>query len=237
MSDESQPLAAYTIGLTGGVLTAIGIVTSGPLALLIVALVQAQPPWTGPAAFVENFHRIQALPFYFGFVLLGGSILMLVSIYSLARNRTAALAGLVFATAGATLVFFNYVTQTTFIPALVNDYTADLAPVLSAFSMSNPISITWALEMWGYASIGIGTWFAAAFFGATPLERIAKTLFMLNGIVSVLGAIVIAFDLGGMFSIAALVGYGLWNILYLALAVTFCLVLHRLKTASTPTAT
>jgi len=216
---------AYRIGMFGAVLSAIGILTSGPLAVLVVALVQPQPLWDGPELFVENFHRIQTLPFYFGFLLATGSIMMLVSIYLLSKKQATALVALIFMSIGGALAIFNYVTQTTFIPAIINAYTSEQGPVLAALSMSNPNSLPWALEMWGYGLMGLGTWLAAGFFGASRLEKLAKTLFVINGVVSVLGALVVSINLGGVFSTAGLVGYGIWNVLYLALAVTFYRVL------------
>jgi hypothetical protein len=176
---------------------------------------------------VDNFHRIQTLPFYFGFLLAMGSIMMLVSVYLLSKKRATALTALIFMSIGAAFVIFNYVTQTTFIPAVVKTYTAELGSVLTTLSMSNPSSLPWALEMWGYGLIGLGTWLAAGFFGTSRLERIAKALFILNGIVSVFGAVIASIDLAGVFSIAGLIGYGVWNVLYLALAITFYRVLQN----------
>jgi len=227
MVEESRHSDAYRIGMLGAVLSAIGILTSGPLAVLVVALVQPQPLWDGPDLFVDSFHRIQTLPFYFGFLLAMGSIMMLVSVYLLSKKRATALTALIFMSIGAAFVIFNYVTQTTFIPAVVRTYTAELGSVLTTLSMSNPSSLPWALEMWGYGLIGLGTWLAAGFFGTSRLEKIAKALFILNGIVSVFGAVIASIDLAGVFSIAGLIGYGVWNVLYLALAITFYRVLQK----------
>jgi hypothetical protein len=80
--------------------------------------------------------------------------------------------------------------------------------------------------MWGYGFMGLGTWLAAGFFGTSGLERIAKTLFIVNGVISVLGAFAVSIDLSGVFSIAGLIGYGLWNMLFLALAVVFYRVIQ-----------
>ena len=227
MIEESRHSDAYRIGMLGAILSAIGILTSGPLAVLVVALVHPQPLWDGPDLFVENFHRIQTLPFYFGFLLATGSILMLVSVYLLSKKRATALIALIFMSIGAAFVIFNYVTQTTLVPAIVNAYTSELGPVLTTLSMSNPSSLPWALEMWGYGFMGLGTWLAAGFFGTSRLERIAKTLFIVNGVLSVFGALMASIDLGGVFSTAGLVGYGIWNVLYLALAITFYRVLQN----------
>jgi len=117
MVEESVRPNAYRIGALGAILRAVGVLTSGPLALLVVSLVQPQPLWNGPALFVDSFHRIQTLPFYFGFLLVTGSILMLVSVYLLSKQRAAALAALIFMSIGAALAVVNYLTQTT--PLLV----------------------------------------------------------------------------------------------------------------------
>jgi len=227
MVEESARPGAYSIGTLGAILSAIGILTSGPLALPVVALVHPQPLWDSPELFVENFHRIQTLPFFFGYLLVAGSILMLVSVYLLSKKRAAALAALIFMSIGASFACLNYVAQTTFIPAIVNNYAPEFNPIINIFSMSNPIALSWAIEMWGYGFMGLGTWLAAGFFGTSPLERIARVLFILNGIVSVLGALATAIDLSGVFSIIGLVGYSAWNVLYLALAIVFYRVLQK----------
>jgi len=236
MATATEPVhpSTYKIGILGAILTAIGLLMSGPLAILVVALVQPQPPWNGPTLFVDSFHRIQTLPYYFGYLLVVGSILMLVSVYLLSKKRAAALAALIFMSIGGAFVIFNYLTQTAFIPAVVNAYTSELGPVITILSMTNPSSLTWAVEMSGYGLMGLGTWLAAGFFGTSRLERIAKILFVLNGVVSVLGALVITIDLSGVFSIAGLVGYGMWNILYLALAVVFYRVLQKRRVGEKP---
>jgi len=218
---------AYNIGAIGAVLTVVGILTSGPLALLVVALIQPQPLWNGPSVFVDSFHRVQTLPFYFGFLLVTGSVLMLVSIYVMSRERATSLAALVFMSIGAAFATFNYVTQTTFIPIVAGDYTSELDPVIATLTMANPRSLAWAIEMWAYGFIGLGTWLAAGFFATCRLERIAKALFVSNGVVSILGALAVSGDLRGVFSVVGLIGYGVWNLLYGALAVVFYLVIRK----------
>lgn len=227
MVEESVRLGAYRIGSLGAILSVVGILASGPLAIPVVALVHPQPPWHNPEVFVENFHRIQTLPFFFGYLLVCGSVLMMVSIYLLSKKRAAALAALIFMSIGAAFACFNYVAQTTFVPAIVNNYAPELSAVISIFSMSNPNALSWAIEMWGYGFMGLGTWLAAGFFDAGKLERIARALFIFNGIVSVFGALAIAIDLSAVFSIFGLVGYGAWNVLFLALATVFYRVLQK----------
>jgi hypothetical protein len=220
------------IGMTGAIMTTVGTLLSGPLSILVISLVKTQPEWVDPSVFVENYHRIQSLTFYFGFLLIAGSILMLVSIYQLSEDKGSPLVGLVFTAIAAGLIFFNYLTQTTFIPALVAEYTPAAAPIIAALSMSNPTSIAWAIEMWGYGFPGIGTWLAAGFFSGPGVERTAKFVFILNGVLSVIGALWTALDLGWVLSVAGLIAFGLWNLLYVVLAIVFLLVLRRRQIGS-----
>jgi hypothetical protein len=60
----------------------------------------------------------------------------------------------VFCAAFASFIFFNYVLQTTFLPALARAYAPESAGVVAAFSMSNPTSLAWGIEMWGWAFFG-----------------------------------------------------------------------------------
>jgi hypothetical protein len=235
MVKESASTDAYRIGAFGAILAAVGILASGPLTLPIVAFVQPQPPWDGPDVFVENFHRIQLLPFYFGYFLIEGSILILVSVYLLSAKRAQALIGLIFMSIGSSFAFFNYLTQTAFIPAIVDNYTAELGPIISTLSMSNPIALAWAIEMWAYGFMGLGTWIAAGFFGTSRLERIGKVLFILNGVVSIIGVLAISIDLSGVFSVIGLLGYGAWNLLFFVLALVFFRVLQKRRFEESPT--
>jgi len=59
------------------------------------------------------------------------------------------------------------------------------------------------------------------------VEGTAKSVLILNGVLSVIGALWTAFDLGWVLSIPGLVAFGLWNVLYVVLAVVFLLVLRR----------
>ena len=219
------------IGMAGAIMTVIGTLLSGPVSLLVIGLTGTQPEWVDASVFVENYNRIQSLTFYFGFLLISGSILMLVSIYQLSKDKGLSLIGLVFTAIAAGLIFFNYLTQMTFIPALVAEYSSTTAPIIAAISMSNPTSIAWAIEMWGYGFLGIGTWLVAGFFSGQGVERAARFVFILNGVLSVIGALWTALDLGWVLSVPGLVAFGLWNLLYVVLAVLFLLVLRRRRAA------
>ncbi|MEE4197459.1 MAG: hypothetical protein V2I54_07425 [Bacteroidales bacterium] len=219
----------FNLGIVGAVLIVLGTIFPSLFALF---LQPKQPPWESAAVFVQHYHVIQSLPFYFGFFLVGGSFMLLVAIYLLADSRPLPLAGLVFGITGGAIVFINYIIQTTYIPAVVSGYTPDQAVILRALSMGNPTSLAWALEMWGYGSLGLGTWFAASFFGATKLERFAKTLFILNGILSLVGALWTAVDLGWVLTTPGYISFGVWNLLYLVLAIVSMVVFQHRKKSS-----
>lgn len=94
-------------------MTVAGTILSGPLSLLVVSLVQAQPAWVSPSVFVDHYHRVRSLPFYLGFALISGSVLMVASIYQLSESKSSPLMALVFSSTAGGLIFFNYVAQTT----------------------------------------------------------------------------------------------------------------------------
>ena len=228
MKEDLNDRKKINLGIVGAALIVLGTIFPSLFALF---LQPKQPPWESAAVFVQHYHVIQSLPFYFGFFLVGGSFMLLIAIFLLADSKHSPLAGLVFGLTGGTIVCINYIVQTTYIPAVVSGYTPDQAAMLQALSMGNPTSLAWAFEMWGYGGIGIGTWLAAAFFGATRLERFAKILFLLNGILSLIGAFWTALDLGWVLTTPGYIGFGVWNLLYLLLAIVSIRVFLQRKKA------
>lgn len=210
-------------GIASAIVTAVGILFSGPLAFLVVSATHPQPEWSGPAAFVSNYHPIQTVTFYFGFLLVIGSLMIMAYIHDRSRSLKSLLS-LVFTAIAAGLISFNYFTEAAFVPALVRNYTPDLDPVISVFAVTSPFALFWAVEMWGYGFLGLGTLFAVDYFAAGGLERWTRFLFTANGVVSVAGALYTAFHQEWVLSVAGLVSYALWNLLYLALAIAFLLV-------------
>jgi hypothetical protein len=57
----------------------IGIVLSGPLALILINATHPQPGWAGAAIFALNYHPIQACPYLGGLALVAGLILLVAS--------------------------------------------------------------------------------------------------------------------------------------------------------------
>ena len=226
MREKSNDGARYIFGIVGAVFIILGTVFPS---IFAIALQPKQPPWENVAVFVEHYHLIQSLPFYFGYFLIGGSLMLLAAVYLSASSQSSPLVGLLFGIVGSAIVCINYVIQTTYIPVIVAGYTPDYAVMLQALSMANPTSIAWALEMWGYGFLGLGTWLAASFFGTTGIERFAKILFIFNGILSVTGAFWTALDLGWVLTPPGYISFGLWNLLYLGLAIVTIRVFLRRK--------
>ena len=206
---------AVTSAIRAAVVTLFGIVLSGPVSLALVTL-HPQPTWTGPDAFARAYHPIQTLPYYTGFLLVGGSVYLIAALHALARgqDRTRATAAICFAAAFAALIVFNYVVQTTFVPALVASGSPDTGPLIAAFSLSNPRSLGWALEMWGYGVLGVATWLAApVLLDHGRAGRIASALFVSNGPVSIAGGFLTALRPGWVMTPAGLGLFAAWNLL------------------------
>lgn len=143
------------------------------------------------------------------------------------------LVALLLTAAFATLIFFNYINQTTFVPSLARNYRPDYEPLIAAFSFSNPDSLCWAIEMWGYGLLGVATWLVAPVFNRDRVEKIARILMIANGIISVIGALVSSYDLGWVFSAAGLACYVAWNIVVIALMLCIIASLRRRRAEAT----
>lgn len=195
---------------------------SGPVAFLIVNLVKPQPAWSSPAVFAENYGTIQDLPFYFGFLLIGGMLMLAAGHYlNFAEEDDAKkfhlLVSLCWTIIFCSLISFNYICQTTFIHNLALNYKPEYEFAISTFSMSNPMSFCWANEMWGYAFLGIATWLMAGYY--RNKNSFIRSLLITNGIVSLTGAIWTITDVSWVMTTVGLVAYFAWNVLMIALMI------------------
>lgn len=220
--------SACRLGVYAALSTLLGILTSGPLAVGWVEAVHPQPRWQGPEVFARHYHPLQTLPYAGGILLVLGLLLLFSSLHALARQEYQVRANLALCLGGvfAAFIFANYTLQTTYVPALAQTYTGTDAPLLSALSMSNPHSLAWALEMWGWGFSGLATWLFAPVFQGTPLERMTRRLFVANGIASVAGTIWTVAQPGWMMTPAGLVAFAAWNVLLAVLAVLTALSLR-----------
>jgi MFS family permease len=219
---------ARRLGAVAAASTLLGIVVSGPLALLVVNATHPQPPWQGPELYARSFHAIQVFPYLGGLLLVAGLVLLITSMHALAREDQKPLTStaVVLAAVFATFIFFNYVVQTSYLPTLARQYGDRYAGIVATFSMANPTSLAWAIEMWGYAFIGVATWLVAPVFHGSRLARLTAWTFIANGPVSLAGGIVTTALPGWAMTTVGLVAFSLWNVL-LGVMAALALVMFR----------
>lgn len=236
MLTRREDFAPHRLALLGALLAIAGILLSGPLAAAVIHAVRPQPQWQGTSAFVEAWHPVQLLPYFCGFFFVGGCVVLVVGLHGLASpgRRPACMLGIVSSALGASFVFFNYVLQTTFVPALVRAAPSEQGSLLGALTMANPASLAWALEMWGYAFLGLGSWFAAPVLDRGRQELAVRWLLAVNGVVGIVGAGVTVARLDWVLRPAGLLAYAGWNVLFLVTLVLAAAALHRRTRAGVP---
>lgn len=204
----------------GALVALIGFIMSGPVAFFVVSVVSPQPPWVSSALFAENYHTIQDLPFYFGFLLIGG-VLMLTAGHYLTYNHSNPvkkfhlLLAVAWTIIFATLITFNYVSQIAFVRNLAVNYKPEYDAAIQIFSMSNPLSFCWANEMWGYGFLGLATILLSGYYQHN--SKAIYSLLIVNGVVSILSAIMTLIDASWVLTTIGLFCYFAWNILMIAL--------------------
>ena len=236
MLTRREDFAPHRLARLGALLAIAGILLSGPLAAAIIHAIHPQPAWHGTAAFVAAWHPVQLLPYFLGFFFVAGCVVLVVGLHGLAplERRAACLLGVVASGIGATLVFLNYVLQTTFVPALVRAGQPEQDGLLAALTMVNPASLAWALEMWGYALLGLGPWLAAPVLDRGPQEHAVRWLLAVNGLVGLVGAAVTVAQLDWVLGTTGLLSYAGWNVLFLVTLVLAATALHRRIRAEVP---
>jgi hypothetical protein len=217
----TSPPSAATTGRHAAWGAVLGVLVSGPLALLVVNASHPQPPWQDAASFARHYHPIQIAPYFGGMLLIGALVMLISSTHTLARSedRPRTTAALIFTAGFTALIFLNYVLQTTFVPALVQPFHAENATLIAALSMSNPRSVAWGIEMWGWGLFGVATWLVAPVFRDVLHSRVTARLLVANGTVSVVGALWTTLDPGWPMTTVGLVAFAAWNLLLLVLAV------------------
>jgi hypothetical protein len=141
-----------------------------------------------------------------------------------------ALSGLIINVVFTAVVFLNYIIQTTYIPYLAINNPPEAVYVLPMFTMANPGSLAWALEMYGWGGIGLSFIFMAFIFDKGTYEKPLKILFIANGISSCLSALKTSINMNWLFSPAGFAALIIWNVLVFVIDV---LLLHYLNTLGT----
>lgn len=115
------------------------------------------------------------------------------------------------------LISFNYICQTTFVHNLALHYKPEYDSAISTFSMSNPMSLCWANEMWGYAFLGIAAWLMAGYY--RDKNNFIRWLLIANGIVSLMSAIWTIVDVSWVMTTVGLLSYFVWNVLMIVMMI------------------
>lgn len=204
----------------GATVALIGYLMSGPIGFLIVYFTKPQPAWVSSKVFVDNYHTVQDIPFYFGFLLIGGKLILVGGHFlnyqeDNEKKKLHLLVAFGWTIAFFTLIAFNYICQTTFIHNMALHYKSEFDSAISTFSMSNPMSFCWANEMWGYAFLGIATWLMSGYYAGK--NNTIKILLIINGIVSILSVIWTIVDVNWMMTTIGLTAYFSWNVLMILL--------------------
>lgn len=214
----------YNKLISGSALIALsGYILSGPVAFFLVHLINPQPPWISAAVFAENYSAVQDLPYYFGFLLIGGMLMLVAGHYLNYKEQNETVKFQLLIALGWTIVFcalisFNYICQTTFVRNLALFYKPEYDVAIATFSMANPMSFCWANEMWGYALLGTATWFIAGYY--QNKSNFIRSLLIVNGIASIASALWTAIDVNWVMTTAGLVGYFGWNVMMIVMMIS-----------------
>lgn len=206
----------------GAMVALVGFVMSGPIAFLVVNMFAPQPVWVSSQVFVDHYQPIQDLPYYFGFLLIGGMLMLVAGHYLSYGEQNRKVKFHLLVSLGWTIVFcalisFNYICQTTFIHNLALHYKPEYDTAISMFSMTNPMSFCWANEMWGYALLGIATLLMAGYYETK--SNLIKWLLIANGIVSIFSAVWTIIDVRWVMTMAGLIAYFTWNLLMIVVMI------------------
>ena len=219
--------AGRRMAIRGALVALFGLLLSGPVSIALLAMVRKSVGWNGADDFAKYFWPMQVAPFYFGFVLVVGYLMLFAGLYDYATDdeKPRARVAVMLATAYGALITLNYVCQTTFIPALATHYRPAYEGLVDAFSITNPRSLAWAIEMWGYALLGGATWFVAGLFRDGRQQRLLASLLVLNGFASIVAAMAAAADMSWIVESVGFFGYVAWNVLMAAIFVLVVMVL------------
>lgn len=206
----------------GALVAATGFVLSGPVSFFIVTKWYPQPAWYSPALFAEHYNAMQNLPYYFGFLLVGGVLMVATGLYLATWDIKPEKKFALLLSFGLTLIFsmlicFNYICQTSFIHQLATHYSHENDAAISLFTMANPTSLCWSIEMWGYGILGIATWMMSEYY--RERKKFIRWLLLLNAKLSILGIFLTTVDAGWVISRAGLTAYFGWNILMILIMV------------------
>lgn len=231
--ESKVQLQVLRFGRMAVCLNALGVIFSGLVFPALSMILFPQPAWKDAVLFADSFHPLQTATFFCGYFLVIGSLLTFIALFLLTppERKVWALSGLVINVVFTAVVFLNYIIQTTYVPYLAVNRPPELEAVLPVFTMANPGSFAWALEMYGWGGIGLSFIFMAFIFGKNKPEPVLKGLFVVNGICSVGSALMTSVDMNWLFSPAGLTALVVWNVLVLVIDLYLIAYFKRLQKA------
>ena len=194
-----------------------GIILSGPPMVLLIEQFRPQPDWVDVRTFQSNFSRIQTLPFWFGFVLLTGNVYFVASTCRLPGfvNRISSKLAIICVSIYGAIIFSNYAIQTTVVPSM----TARNNELVEFLTMVNPHSISWTLEMFGYAVLGVAYWLVSGAFSGNRKLTVLRWMLIINGIISVAGVFLPVISPELLLESGGIASYVIWNLLIVSIMV------------------
>ncbi len=231
--ESKVQLQVLRFGRMAVCLNVLGVIFSGLVFPALSMNLCPQPAWKDAVLFADSFHPLQTATFFCGYFLVIGSLLTFIALFLLTppERKVWALSGLVINVVFTAVVLLNYIIQTTYIPYLAVNRPPELEAVLPVFTMANPGSFAWALEMYGWGGIGLSFIFMAFIFGKNKPEPVLKGLFVVNGICSVGSALMTSVDMNWLFSPAGLTALVVWNVLVLVIDLYLIAYFKRLQKA------
>jgi len=190
------------------------IVTVG--AAVLVAVSCPQPPWSSLPTFVAAYRPFQSFIFVPSPVLPLSFVVVLAGFHCGAKPEVKAwsASALAVGTVGAAILCINYLIQGVWVPSLVKQ-GSDL---VGALVSTNPGSLFWALELFGYGIMGLAMWLAAPLFPGPGIDRPIRWALVVNGAGSLLAALAAVFDPRWVLGPLGLAAGLFWNLLIIALA-------------------
>jgi hypothetical protein len=206
-----------------------GVIFSGLVFPVLTMVFCPQPLWEGPELFIKSFHPLQMGTFFCGFFLVIGSLLTFVALTFVtpAQKKIVAVSALAINILFTVVVFLNYIIQITYVPYLATHNPPETSSLLAAFTMANPGSFAWTLEMWGWGGVGLSFIFMAFIFDNDRVGRVLIGLFVGNGVSSLIAAIMTSIEMRWLFSAAGFASLITWNLL--VLLIDFYLLLYFRK--------
>lgn len=200
----------------------IGFIAAGPFSYIICKWLYPQPRWISGDIYAKKYNAIQHLPYYTGFVMLIG-FLMLFAVHYLnskemkSKVRIGTLVAFALAGIYAMIMMCIYIIQISFVRNLALEYSPMDETVFALFNLHNPKSITWYFQIWSNAILGVATWFMAGYYRNS--NGILRQLLMVNGILSILTAACTVFDKHLLFTEIGTTAYILWNALIVVILI------------------